>query len=370
MSVAVLERPLSNLTSISTSISPPAPAPAPKRKPVKCVVWDLDNTLWDGVLLEDGPVPLRPGAREVIRALDERGILQSVASKNDPAVALARLEALGIAEYFLHPQIGWHSKSISVEAIAKAINIGIDSLAFVDDQPFERDEVDHSHPDVLCLDPEDLMGLMSLPALSPSVITEDSRRRREMYLADQKRAMVEESFQGPTEAFLATLGMVLTILPACEHDLARAEELTVRTNQLNTTGYTYSYQELQAFSQSDRHLLLVAGLDDRYGTYGKIGLVLVEKGADRWMIRLLLMSCRVMSRGVGGILINHVRTLARAAGVRLQAEFVPNGRNRMMYVTYKFNYFREVAKDGDRVVLENDLSMVQSFPDYLTLVLA
>jgi FkbH-like protein len=353
MSVAVLE-----------AVVSPA-----KRKTVKCVVWDLDNTLWDGVLLEDGPVPLRDGAREVIRALDERGILQSIASRNEPAVALARLEELGIAEFFLDPQIGWQSKALSVDAIAKAIDIGIDTLAFVDDQPFERDEVAQSHPEVLCLEPTDLRRLLHLPELTPTLITEDSRRRRAMYLADRQRTAVEESFTGPSEAFLATLDMRLTVLPAGMTDLARAEELTVRTNQLNTTGYTYSHEDLRAFSRSPDHLLLMAELDDTYGTYGKIGLVLVEKGAGAWTIKLLLMSCRVMSRGIGGVLINLVRDRAREAGVRLLAEFVPNGRNRMMYVTYKFNHFRDIAKDGERVLLENDLSKIQIYPDYLTLIL-
>ncbi len=159
--------------------------------------------------------------------------------------------------------------------------------------------------------------------------------------------------------------MAFSIAPAQEDDLKRAEELTVRTHQLNTTGYTYSYDELNAFRQSDRHKLFIASLDDRYGTYGKIGLVLVECGKSEWNLKLLLMSCRVMSRGVGTILVNHIMQLAKEAGATLRAEFVRNDRNRMMFATYKFAGFREVGREGDAVVLENDLANIQPFPGYV-----
>lgn len=339
-----------------------------KVKTVKCVVWDLDNTVWDGVLLEDGDVRLRPGVRHTLAALDERGILHSIASRNDPEAALAKLAELGVADYFLHPQIGWHAKSGSVAEVAKALNIGIDALAFVDDQPFERDEVAHEHPDVLCVDAEELTDLLIRPEFIPRFVTEDSRRRREMYRADEHRKTAEESFAGPQESFLATLDMRFEIAEAGEDDLQRAEELTVRTNQLNTTGRTYSYEELDAFRTSDDHLLLVTRLTDRYGPYGNIGLALVETVGDRWRIKLLLMSCRVMSRGVGTVLINYIKRRAAAAGAELLADFVPTGRNRPMLVSFRFNGFSEVERDGDLVTFRADLVDVPGDPDYLTVV--
>jgi FkbH-like protein len=145
----------------------------------------------------------------------------------------------------------------------------------------------------------------------------------------------------------------------------RAEELTVRTHQLNTTGYTYSYEELDELRHSPNHLLLIAGLDDQFGSYGKIGLALVELGPQAWTIKLLLMSCRVISRGVGAVVLTQIMKLAKSAGVRLRAEFISNDRNRMMYVTYKFAGFREMESGGKAVVLENDLSRVQEFPAYI-----
>ncbi|HEX2091038.1 MAG TPA: HAD-IIIC family phosphatase [Longimicrobiaceae bacterium] len=342
-----------------------APPASEKRKKIKVVVWDLDNTLWDGVLLEDAAVTLKPAVPEIIRTLDERGILQSVASKNDHDAAMAKLRELGLDEYFLYPQINWNSKASSVEEIRRSINIGIDAVAFVDDQPFEREEVAHTHPEVLCIDTADLERLLDMPEMNPEFITEDSRLRRRMYMADIQRNEAEKEFVGPTDEFLATLGMRFVIGPCTEDDLQRAEELTVRTNQLNTTGYTYSYDELNQLRQSPDHLLLVAFLDDKYGTYGKIGLALVEKSPEAWTLKLLLMSCRVMSRGVGTIMMNYIMGLAKEAGVRFRAEFRHNGRNRMMYVTYKFGGFREVEERDGLIILEHDLEGIQPFPEYV-----
>jgi FkbH-like protein len=332
---------------------------------IKCVVWDLDNTLWHGTLLEDGQVRLRDHVIEIIQTLDGRGILQSIASKNDHDLAMDRLREFGLAEYFLYPQLNWNSKVSSIRSIASSINIGLDAIGFIDDQEFERDEVSFSLPEVRCFDSGELESLLERPELNPRLISEDSRLRRLMYLSDQERRKAEDAFAGAQEEFLATLGLELTIAPAEQEDLNRAEELTLRTNQLNTTGYTYSYEELNEFRQSDRYRLLIAGLTDKYGAYGKIGLALIECAEREWTIKLLLMSCRVISRGVGTILINYIMKLAKEAQVKLRAEFVPNGRNRMMQVSYKFANFREVEQRGDLIIYENDLTRIQNLPAYI-----
>jgi FkbH-like protein len=332
---------------------------------IKCLVWDLDNTLWEGTLVENYQVTLRPEAVELIKTLDERGILQSIASKNDADLALKKLDEFGLTEYFLFPQINWGPKSESIKTIAKEINIGIDTFAFIDDQAYEREEVTYHHPQVLTIDSVDVSSVADLPVMIPRFITDDSRIRRSMYQSDIKRKEVEESYSGAQDEFLATLGMKLTISKAKTEDLKRAEELTQRTNQLNTTAYTYDYDELAEFSASKDHLLLVAGLTDKFGTYGKIGLVLIEKKPEIWSVKLLLMSCRVMSRGVGTALITHIRMLAKEHGVRLVAEFITNDRNRMMYITYKFNQFREIEKKDNWTLLENDLTTIPPYPSYM-----
>jgi len=339
----------------------------PIRGRVKCVVWDLDNTLWDGVLLEGDELRLRTEVVDTIRRLDEIGVLHSVASKNDHAAAMDRLREFGLDDMFLHPRINWNAKSHSIAEIAQALNLGVDALAFVDDQEFERAEVAHSMPDVLCVDVAELASAVRRPEFSPRFVTDESRQRRQLYREQAARVDAEREHVGTSDEFLAGLDMVFTIAPAGLEDLRRAEELTVRTNQLNSTGRTYSYEELEAIRESPDHLLLVASLTDRFGGYGTIGLTLVEKGESAWYLRLLLMSCRVVSRGVGMVLLNHVTGLARAAGMPLRADFVETGRNRMMQITYTFAGFEEVGRNGNAVVLEHTSGAVQPCPPYVDL---
>jgi FkbH-like protein len=336
---------------------------------IKCLVWDLDSTVWDGVLVESDDVRLRPHVREVMQALDQRGILQSIASRNHESQALAKLEQFGLLDYFLCPRINWDPKSASLQAIAQQLNLSLDTFAFVDDQPFERDEVAYAHPQVLCLDAVDLARIPELPRFETRFATDDARLRRRMYQSDFQRNQAEQEFTGTPDEFLATLEMRFTIARATEVDLERAEELTVRTHQLNTTGYTYSHDELKSFIDSPRHSLLVCSLEDRYGAYGKIGLALVEREPGCWTLKLLLMSCRVMARGVGTILLNHIMHAAKSAGVVLRADFVSNDRNRMMYVTYKFAGFKEIGADGRVIKLQNDLAYVQDFPAHTRVVI-
>jgi FkbH-like protein len=337
----------------------------PDKKLIKCVVWDLDNTLWNGVLLEGDTVSLRPGVLELIAGLDERGILQSIASKNDHGLAMAKLKEFGIDEYFLYGQINWNSKASSIKTISESINIALDSVAFIDDQTFEREEVSYTHSEVLCIDAADIDRLLDLPQMNPRFITDDSRSRRKMYVSDLARKQAEGTFVGTQTDFLASLEMRITISPAGREDLKRAEELTIRTNQLNTTGYTYSFEELAEFIDSEHYELLICELEDKYGAYGKIGLALTELKREQHILKLLLMSCRVMSRGVGAILINYIMGRAKSAGVGLVAEYIANERNRMMYVTLKFAGFREIMRSGKAVLLESDLSRLQEFPAYI-----
>ncbi|MFJ9834961.1 HAD-IIIC family phosphatase [Streptomyces sp. NPDC101169] len=339
----------------------------PAQGRIKCVVWDLDDTLWDGVLLEDAGVRVRPHVVEHIHRLDRMGVLHSVASKNDPETALAKLRELGLEDMFLCPQITWNAKSDSLRRIAEALNLGLDAFAFVDDQPFERAEVASALPQVTCVDVTDIDEVLVREEFRPRFVTDESAERRGMYRAQLTRDERARDFVGTDEEFLAGLGMRFTIAPARREDLQRAEELTLRTNQLNSTGRTYSYDELDELRRSDDHLLLVASLTDEFGSYGKIGLTLVEKTPEVWHLRMMLMSCRVMSRGVGMVLLNHVMRLAGQAGAALHADFVETGRNRMMQITYAFSGFTEVSRDGDRVVLGADLANLQDPPGYVTL---
>ena len=339
---------------------------AESNKEIKCVIWDLDHTVWDGILLEADDVKLKPGLVEVLKTLDSRGILHSIASRNEYEFALEKLKELGVDKYFLYPEINWNAKSVSVGNIQRNLNIGMDAIMFIDDQPFEREEVKDAHPDITCIDAVEYLKLPELKRLNPRFITDDSQRRRLMYMDDIKRKVEEEEFQGPPEAFLSSLNMKFVIHDAKEEDLQRAEELTIRTNQLNATGRTYDYDELNAFRVSDQYKLLVCELTDKYGSYGKIGLALIEVKEDCWHLRLMLMSCRVMNRGVGSVLMSHIMQESKKDGKKLLADFKHTKRNRMMYVSYKFANFKEASKDDEgNILFENDLSMIQPFPHYI-----
>jgi len=332
---------------------------------IKCVVWDLDNTIWHGILSENDQLQLRENIEHTIKTLDQRGILQSISSKNNHEDGMSMLERYGLDQYFLYPQINWGNKSESVKKIKEKLNIGFDAIAFVDDQPFERDEVSFEHQEVKCYDVDVIDNMLGLPEFHPKFITEESAQRRQMYLQDDLRNQ-EEKETGNNKKFLESLDMEFIISPATVYDLQRVEELTVRTNQLNATGYTYSYEELEAFLSSPNHKLFVAELIDKYGSYGKIGVVLIESKGETWTLKLLLMSCRVMSRGVGTVLLHFVINLARENDKKLFAEFLPTDRNRLMYVTYKFAGFTEVEKlPTNGTLLSHPLAAVYPYPEYI-----
>jgi FkbH-like protein len=326
--------------------------------------------LWDGILLEGDAVKLKPGIDSVIKSLDRRGILNSIASKGSYEAAMQKLREFQLDEFFLYPEITWNAKSQSIANIRNNLNIGMDTLMFIDDQPFERDEVKSAHPEVTCVDASKYINLPSHPRLNPKFITRDSKKRRVMYIKDQVRQNDESQFQGPRKEFLESLNIHLVISEAKEQDLERAEELTVRTNQLNATGKTYSYDELNMYMESDDHKLLICEMIDKYGSYGKIGLCLVEIVKNYFYIKLLLMSCRVMHYGVGTVLLSHIMHEAKKAGKKLKADFKKTGRNRMMYATFKLANFREVQTDqSGKKLLVNDLSLIQKLPSYIHVIL-
>lgn len=338
-------------------------------KKIKCVMWDLDNTIWDGVLLEDKEVTLKENIFEAIKELDRRGILQSISSKNNEKDAMAKLEEQGISEYFIYPQINWQPKSESISEIAKLINIGLDAVALLDDQQFEREEVNFNYPEVLCIDPADgIENILARPELNPKYITSDSKNRRLLYQTDIVRNHIETEFKGPKEEFLMSLGLKMTVSKAVEEDLQRAEELTVRTHQMNSTGYTFSYEELKEFIESEEYEVLMVQLDDKYGTYGKIGLILIRKYENSWDLYLLLMSCRVMSRGVGAAMLNYIINLARKNNTKLYAKFVSSDKNRIMYITYKFAGFAEIKNENGLITMEADMKNERIIPDYIKIL--
>jgi methoxymalonate biosynthesis protein len=308
---------------------------------VKCLVWDLDNTVWDGTLLEDPSVEPFPGILDTLVELDSRGILHSVSSKNDHDLAWKRLEELGLAEYFVHPRIGWGPKSDAVREIAERLNFAQTTIAFIDDQPAERAEVAYAAPDVRCYPADQATSLPARPEFSPETITVDSRRRREMYQAGARREAEKETFKGPDEDFLRSLDLVMEIKRADQEDISRVEELTLRTSQMNATGVHYSDAALRALLADPDHEVLTVTLTDRFGPHGAVGVLLLERHPELWHLKLLATSCRVVSFGAGAVILNWLIDQAARAGVHLAADFRRTDRNRMMDIAYRFAGFAD-----------------------------
>lgn len=281
-----------------------AEAPAPT---VKCVVWDLDGTLWDGILIEtDDPNTLRlhPGVRELLKALDERGVIQSVASKNDYNNAYPVLESLGVAEYFLYPQIHWNAKSGSLRDIAKNLNIGIDSLALIDDSIFEREQVRSSLPQVRIYDVTELNTLLQRKEFDVPV-TEESKNRRIMYRAEEQRNALRNSENTDTIDFLKKCHLKATLFtPTTEAEKLRCYELVVRTNQLNMSGKKYTPEEFMSVLSTDGYKNFALSCCDDFGDYGIVGFGQYRILNGSITFTEFAMSCRVAGKYVESALFS------------------------------------------------------------------
>lgn len=295
-----------NFISYEGSASEAAPKVAitSTRPDAKCVVFDLDNTLWDGTLLE-GEVALRAGVLEVIRRLDERGILISIASKNARADALERLRLLGIEDYLVHPAIGWGSKSEGLRRIAAGLNIGLDTLIFIDDNPFERDEVSRALAEVEVLSDAAVQTLAMHPRLQGNV-TPESRSRRSMYQQSAAREAAATEFGSSYTDFLRSCEIKVEVRPDRPEDEERIAELVQRTNQLNFSGRKYKRAELDPILRDRALERYVVSCSDRYGSYGIVGFCLARRVDDGIHIEDLMLSCRVQGKLIEKALLHHL----------------------------------------------------------------
>jgi FkbH-like protein len=345
-----------------------APAGADAR-PVKVVVWDLDETLWTGVLAEDGAqgVRLRPEAAAALKALDERGVLQSIASKNNASEALAALTAFGLADYFLHPQIHWNPKSQSVAEIAAALDLGVDSFVFIDDQPFERGEVAASHPSVRLLAHDDVAGLMDHPWFDLPV-TPESRQRRGMYQAEATRAAAFQSTGNDYLDFLRGCGIHAEVRPLDHADAERVYELSQRTNQLNFRGAKYARDDVQAMlTPNPERLCLTVRCADRFGDYGLIGFIVAD--LRRGEIIDLFMSCRVQRKRVEQAVFAKIAAEAIAQGhTALAVRHIPTKRNGASQTMLEELGFAPAETDGDVQIWRRNLSVPFDGADIVTVV--
>ena len=281
-------------------------APAEK---VKCLVWDLDNTLWNGILIEtedNESLELKAGVLDTIKKLDERGIIQSIASTNDFAPAMEELEKLGISEYFLYPEIHWNAKSASIKNIAANLNIGVDAMAFIDDSVFEREQVHSALPEVRTYDALEVEKLTELPEFDV-IVTDESRHRREMYRAEEKRNALMASGNDDTVSFLRKCNLRIKVFaPQTEADITRCFELVNRTNQLNMSGRRYTRNEFDALLSKIGQTSIAFSCRDDFGSYGIVGFMQYRKDNCELCFTEFAMSCRVAGKYVESALFTHV----------------------------------------------------------------
>ena len=286
----------------------PVAAEKPAEK-VKCLVWDLDNTLWEGILIETADpkgLKLRPGVRETLEELDKRGILLSIASKNDHAPAMEVLEHLGIADYFLYPQISWEAKSGALANIARSLNIGIDALALIDDSVFERREVSAVHPQVRTYDETQVSSLLTLPEFDVPA-TAESRKRRAMYRAEEQRGALMAAEHTDITDFLRRCNLGITVFaPETEEEKLRCYELVVRTNQLNMSGVKYTPDEFAAVLEREGHTNFAFSCADDFGSYGIVGFGQYRREEQTLVFTEFAMSCRVAGKFVESALFSHL----------------------------------------------------------------
>lgn len=274
---------------------------------VKCLVWDLDNTLWDGILVEretTADLKLRPGVRKTLEELDKRGILHSIASKNDHTAAMTMLEQLGVAEYFLYPQIHWEAKSGSLAQIAKQLNIGIDALAFVDDTLFERNEVSSVHPQVRVYDEK--QPLLELPEFDVPA-TAESRSRRSMYQAEERRSALIQAEKTDITEFLRRCNLGIQVFtPETQEHKKRCYELVVRTNQLNMSGVKYTPAQFETVLNREGHTNFAFSCADDFGSYGIVGFGQYRREGGTLIFTEFAMSCRVAGKFVESALFRYL----------------------------------------------------------------
>jgi FkbH-like protein len=345
---------------------------------IKCVVWDLDNTLWDGVLVEDGPERLRlkPEVADVIQELDRRGILHSIASKNNREDALQVVRKFQLDEYFLCPQISWQPKSQAIKAIAQQLNIGIDSILLLDDSEFELREVKAACPAVQVLNAEHYRGLLEMNECKVPV-TAESRERRKFYQVEASRQTVAQSFSNDYMAFLRDSQIRVTVRSMTEENLERVHELTQRTNQMNFSGNRYDREVLRKLLSSPYLDTFVLSCEDRFGSYGVIGFSIVDRREPR--MTDLMFSCRIQSKRVEHAFLGCVirRYIAETdkdfyADYRKTPRNAPSGRvfhdllmeeteTRDGVQSLRFRKGREIPEDGViEVVLQDAMVVAQA----------
>jgi FkbH-like protein len=323
---------------------------AMRGKTRKCLVLDLDDTLWGGVIGDDGLEGIRLGqgsaAGEAHLALQAyvlqcrgRGVIIATCSKNELDAALLPFRQ--------HPEMllkeddialftaNWEDKASNLAHIAKALNIGTDSLVFVDDNPAERERVRQMLPEVAVPElPEDpayyVRVLGAAGYFEALTVSEEDAKRNDFYRANADRATAMNRM-GDLTGYLSSLEMVCTVKPFDAVGRARIAQLVNKSNQYNVTTRRYTERQIAEIENDERRFAVQVRLQDKFGDNGMISVVIFDKGPEAWACDTWLMSCRVLGRRVEDVILAEVAEAARKAGAkRLIGYYIPSPKNAMV----------------------------------------
>jgi FkbH-like protein len=314
----------------------------------KCIVVDLDNTLWGGIVGEDGfngiklgPEP--PGnafmeLQKTLLSLYHRGIILAINSKNnyEDAIKVIKEHPYMVLkeEHFGSIRISWNDKVANMKEIANELNIGLDSMVFLDDDPVNREFMRISLPQVLTVDlpqdPSQYAGIIkNMNEFSVLTITSEDQQRGKMYAEQRKRVELEQSAPD-LENFLKQLDLKISVKNSNDFTIPRISQLTLKTNQFNLTTKRYQESDIKKFTEDPNYLVGCVQVEDKFGDNGITGVFIVHKENQKeWFIDTFLLSCRVMGREVEKGIMGHILNIARKNGVeRLKARFIPSQKNK------------------------------------------
>jgi FkbH-like protein len=328
----------------------------------KCLVVDLDNTLWGGVIGDDGieGIIIGNGSAEgeafldfqrFILKLRDRGIILAVCSKNDESVALSAFrlhsEMLLKEEHFSAFICNWKDKPNNIRHIAQKLNIGLDALVFFDDNPFERELVRKELPEVAVIevpkDPSLYRGVLSQSGWFEAVaFSEEDSQRIEQYRANEKRDILLKTTD--VETYLRSLSMSLQVESFNSINRSRVTQLINKTNQFNLTTRRYTEHQVESFETSLTNFTACYRLVDSYGDNGIISCIICTEPTNGvWEIDTWLMSCRVFNRRVEHAILNHLVECAKSRGIcQIIGVYVPSGKNQLVADHYKYLGFMPV----------------------------
>lgn len=314
----------------------------------KCIVLDLDNTLWGGIVGEDGfdgiklgPTP--PGNAYVefqrhLLGLYQRGIILAINSKNneDDALKIIKEHPYMILREnnFASLKINWNDKVSNMKEIADELNIGLDSMAFIDDDPANREYMKLNLPQVLTVDlPGDSSqysaAIQNMNEFNVLKVTHEDSHRGQMYVQQRERKKLEHSTPN-LEDFLRQLDIHVSIKKPDKFTIPRISQLTLKTNQFNLTTKRYQEEDIQRFSQDQKFLVGCAQVEDKFGDNGITGVFIVRRDDPKeWTIDTFLLSCRIIGKEVEKGILGHIFNKARESGVeRIKAQFISTKKNK------------------------------------------